>query len=115
MLSKKAKKAAALMVTTNLTQREIAEKLDLNESTVSRWKNDDEFKTYKQEVERDYLASLSAPAIRTLGDLLTARSGFVRFQAAKDILDRTGYKPIDKQEIDLASQVVFVDESKIED
>lgn len=100
MVNKKIEKVATLTITTNLTQREIAEKLAVNESTVSRWKKTDEYKDTVTKLQKDYLQNLTAPAMRTMRDLLSARSELVRFNAAKDILDRTGYKPTDKVELD---------------
>ncbi len=54
---------------------------------------------------RDYIRSLIAEhlqdssivAVRTIRDLMTdARSDYVKLEASKDILDRAGFKPVDK-------------------
>jgi phage terminase small subunit len=54
---------------------------------------------------RDYIRSLIAEhlqessivAVRTIRDLMTdARSDYVKLEAAKDVLDRAGFKPVDK-------------------
>ena len=90
--------AAKLMVSTSMTQREIAQKLDVREETVSRWKKSSEFQRKLKEEQDKYLNDLTAPAMRTIRDLLNSHSDYVRLQAAQDILDRTGYKPTDKVE-----------------
>lgn len=109
MASLNMKKVAKLMVTTSLSQREIAEELDINECTISRYKNTDEFKKIIKEVEQEFLNSLSAKALRTMDNLLNARSEFVKFSASKDILDRTGYKPTDKLDVQAEIQTMVVD------
>lgn len=109
MLSKKQRDCLHLMVTTDMPQSKIAEDIGVNESTICRWKNKKEFKEALQEMERDYLKGLSAKAIRTMDNLLKARSELVRFNAAKDILDRTGHKPDDNINLN-ASKVVIEDD-----
>ena len=42
--------------------------------------------------------------------LLTAKSELVRFNAASDILDRTGHKPTEKQEVAHEGLVQLVDD-----
>lgn len=110
MASKKMQKAVILMVTTNLNQREIAKKLGVNETTVSKWKRSKEFDELYNEKQNEYLKDLSAPALRTMKDLLNARSELVRFNAAKDILDRTGFKPADKIDMESDLTIIFEDD-----
>ena len=105
-MASKMDKAIDMMVYTNLTQREIAEKLDVREETISRWKNREDFKSKKKEEEGKFLFELTSPAMRTMKELLNSRSDYVRFQAAQDILDRTGYKPTDK--VDLSSDLTLI-------
>lgn len=105
-ITKKMKNTIDLMVTSNLNQREIAKKLDINEATISRWKNNEDFKNELGKAQKNYLMSLTAPAIRTLKNLLYADSEAVRFNAAKDILDRTGYKPTEKQQLEITPIII---------
>lgn len=100
------KSVAYMQVTTKLTQREIASELDLNESTISRWQKNEDFILYKSEIEKKYLHSLSSKAIKTLNELLDDRNGNVRLGAVKDILDRTGYKPSEKREIEIKPIII---------
>ncbi|WP_101773984.1 phBC6A51 family helix-turn-helix protein [Peptostreptococcus faecalis] len=104
-MSTKMEKCVFLMVRTSLTQREIAEELDVAEETVSRWKNKDKFKEMKSEEEESYLGELVAPSIRTMHSLLNAESEHVRYSVASNILDRTGYKPTEKRDVNVQADV----------
>lgn len=103
-------KAVNLMIETNLSQREIAKELDVAEETVSRWKKRDDFKEKLREEQNNFLSELTRPAMRTMLELLDSDSDYVRCQAAQDILDRTGYKPSDKLNIDSDITIVFEDD-----
>ncbi len=107
-------KAVRLMVRTKMSQKEIAKELDIAEATISKWKNRDDFDDVRQKEERLYLGEMAAPALRTMRELLNAKSELVRYNAASDILDRTGYKPVDKKEIEHSGSVVFDDDTATE-
>lgn len=110
MASENMIRAIHLMVTTNFTQREIAEQLAIREETVSRWKKDEEFIKLKKEKEREFMHDLSSPALRTMEKLLNAGSDMVRYYAASDILNRTGYKPTEKIDMTSDLNIVFEDD-----
>jgi len=98
------KKAIHLMVRTNMTQREIAAEIDVNEATISRWKKGKEFEELKLEEERDFLSGLAGLSIQTYKDILVnGTSEHARFMVAQDVLDRTGHKVSDK--IDLTGEI----------
>lgn len=107
-MASKMDKTIELMVYTNMTQREIAEELDVNESTISRWKKKKEFGEKLDATQKEFLAKLTAPAMRTLKWLLSAENEMVRLNTAKDILDRTGYKPSTHTELDVRSADVEI-------
>ena len=63
------------------------------------------FNTLRLPHVRDYIISLinehlldsSIMAVHTIRDLMTdARSDYVKLEASKDVLDRAGFKPVDK-------------------
>lgn len=93
------------MVSTDLTQKQIAEELNVSVQTIINWKKKDEFIEFKDDYQRKYLNNLAAKAIRTMDKLLTSDSDQVRYNAAKDILDRTGYKPTEKQNINMSGSL----------
>ncbi|MFF7217921.1 phBC6A51 family helix-turn-helix protein [Mammaliicoccus sciuri] len=92
-------KAVNMMVEGQYSQKQIAEKLKVTEQTIVAWKKKPEFKEELINAERKLLKGLTVKAIKTMEKLLTAKSELVRYNAASDILDRTGHKPTDKQEI----------------
>ncbi|MFT8313188.1 MAG: phBC6A51 family helix-turn-helix protein [Clostridium sp.] len=98
MLSKKQLKCIKLMVETDLKQKEIAEEIKVSEQSISKWKRDVEFKNEYDRCLKESIDYASKDAAKTMTKLLKARSEMVRYYAAKDILDRTGLKPIDKVE-----------------
>lgn len=100
MLNAKQQKAVKLMFEGDLTQKQIAEELKVTEQTITNWKKREDFNDALLDYERKYLKGLSSKAIKTMEKLLDAKSELVRYNAASDILDRTGHKPVDKQEID---------------
>lgn len=115
-MASKQDKAIELMVFTNLSQREIAKKLDVREETVSRWKNQEKFKNKKEELQKEFLKDLVAPAMRGLKDLLNANSEFVKLEAVKTILDRAGYDSIDDRlkELEIEKQQTQIGKTKTE-
>ena len=85
------------------TQQQIAKELKISEQTICNWKKDEEFATELKERTKACIQLLAPKAIRTMEKLLTSDSDNVRFSAAKDILDRTGFKP--KEKIDLNGNI----------
>ena len=114
-MAKKLENAVVLLVTTEMTQREIAAELNISEVTLSRWKKTDEFKKLRQEIREQYLDDAVEPAMRKMRQLLDAKSEMVQYQAAKDILDRAGYNPTEKIEAEISGTITFVDDVPLED
>lgn len=115
MLSKKQKKCLELMAVSDLSQREIAKQIDVAEETISRWKKDVEFTSELNMLVRISIQSLAAKAFHTQMKLLTSKSDMVKYMAAKDILDRAGFKPSDKLKLEGAIPVVIHDDLGDED
>lgn len=86
-----------------MNEGEIASEIDVNRSTISRWKNNDKFREGFKGYQVEYLSNQVPKALQTMINLLDAKSELVRFQASKDILDRSGYTPIDKQELEVTT------------
>lgn len=99
MLSEKQQKCIILMVTTNKTQKQIAEEIGVNENTIGQWKKNDEFKVEIQSKIKENFGSLALDAQKELKKLLKSKNEYIRMQAIKDILDRAGFKPVEKREI----------------
>lgn len=109
MLTSKQNKAIVLMVEKNLNQNEIAKELNVARQTISNWKRNTEFQEELLNAERNLLKGLTGKAIKTMENLLTAKSELVRYNAASDILDRTGHKPTDKVEAEVITPTFIND------
>ncbi|MCG2325808.1 DNA-binding protein [Staphylococcus epidermidis] len=109
-LTKKQQEYIRLKNETDLAEGEIADEIDVNRSTISRWKHNDKFREGFKGYQAEHLSKQVPKALQTMINLLDAKSELVRYQASKDILDRTGYTPVDKQQIETTATVQFNDD-----
>lgn len=98
-MTDKQEKCINLIITTNKTQKQIAKEIEVSEKTICEWKKQKEFKENMQKVIQENFSSLAIEAQKELSKLLKSKNEYIRIQAIKDILDRAGYKPIEKREI----------------
>jgi len=110
MLHTKQKKCLELMALGEMSQKDIAVQLKITEQTICNWKRNPEFTNELDTLIRISIQSLASKAFRTQMTLLTAKNEMVRFLAAKDILDRAGFKATDKLKIEGAIPVVIHDD-----
>lgn len=99
MLSEKQMQCINLMVIENKTQKQIAKELKITEQTICNWKKDKEFKNEIEKNIKENFGSLAVEAQKELKKLLKSNNEYIKMQAVKDILDRAGYKPIERREI----------------
>lgn len=111
-LNKRHEIAIKLLFDGSLKRREIAEELKISEQTLYNWMKDSNFSKAYEDYVKLVMGKSSGKALKTMLDLLTARSEMVRFNAAKDILDRGGFAPVDKKEITNIEPPNFVDDIK---
>lgn len=91
--------AIMMLIYENKTQKQVAHELGLSTNTVSLWnKNELYTKTLEEEVKRKFKRA-STDAQNTLIGLLDSSNEFVKLNACKDILSRSGYDATIKQEI----------------
>lgn len=109
MLNSRQKKCIELMVTGDRKQKEIAAILHVAEATICNWKKNKEFMDEYTSSLKDSMKDVAAKAFNTEVALLKARSEMVRLMAAKDILDRAGFKPDSNVNIDLEPVVITND------
>lgn len=109
-LSEKQRKYIEIKNETGQTDKTIAKKIGVDTTTISRWKRKEEYQLGLKGYQAYYLSEKTPQALLTMTRLLNARSELVRFQAAKDILDRSGYNPVDKQQIETNATVQFNDD-----
>ncbi|ARM68050.1 MULTISPECIES: phBC6A51 family helix-turn-helix protein [Bacillota] len=109
-LTKKQQEYIRLKNETDLAEGEIAVEIDVNRSTISRWKHNDKFREGFKGYQAEHLSKQVPKALQTMINLLDAKSELVRYQASKDILDRTGYTPVERQQIETTATVKFNDD-----
>lgn len=111
MITKKQKRAIELMFEGNLSQLVISEQLKIHPTTLSRWKRNPDF-IEAMRVFTDSVISRSTPkAMATMLKLLDARSELVRFNASKDLLDRAGFMPTVKQDVNATVNPVQINDN----
>lgn len=98
-MNDKQEKCINLMITTNKTQKQIAEEIEVSEKTICEWKKQKEFKDAIDKNIKENFSSLALDAQRELKKLLKSNNEYIKMQAVKDILDRAGFKPVEKREI----------------
>lgn len=98
-MATKREQVISLLVSTDMSQQEIAKEVGVHGTTISKWKKDPDFQAMLEEAQWRFLGDLASPALRVLRTSLKVSDPKVRLQAAKDILNRAGYKPVEKQEI----------------
>lgn len=104
MLKGKQKKCLELMLTGKYSQKQIAKQLKVTEQTIVNWKKIKEFEEEFNSALRKKINLTAAKAFKTEVALLDkADTDSVKLNAAKDILDRAGFKP--KDEIELTKPV----------
>ncbi|MFV0395482.1 MAG: hypothetical protein ACK5LC_14040 [Coprobacillaceae bacterium] len=104
--NKKQREVVEMLIYSGLKQREIANRLEMDETTISKWINKHEgFKKYyndelnKAQVYRQQKYKRYAQkAVDKLIDLLDAENENVQLASAKEILERAGDKVADKIE-----------------
>lgn len=87
------------MVIENKTQKQIAKELNITEQTICNWKKDKEFKNEIEKNIKENFGSLALDAQKELKKLLKSNNEYIKMQAVKDVLDRAGYKPVERREI----------------
>ncbi len=92
------------------TNIEIAKLLSVDSETISRWKKSEEFQAELARQQQKKFNSMATQAILQLEKLLTsAESETVKLNAIKDVLDRAGFKPTEKSEVDVNNIDIKID------
>lgn len=102
MLNPKQIKCLELMIQGNLTDKKIAEAIDVAQKTICDWKkNNKEFQDEYNSLMRSSLQYAAPRAFRKQLALLDSKNDMVAHLAAKDIMDRAGFSPTEKIEMDM--------------
>jgi transposase-like protein len=100
-------RAILLYVTGQYTLRQIASVVGVADNTIRTWLHQEEVQQVIRELQtREFniidssLKSLRMQAVETMRQLMDSPMDAVRFQASKDLLDRTGHKPATEMKVD---------------
>ena len=108
MLKPKQQKCLELMIQGSMTDKEIAKAINITQKTICEWKkNCKEFQDEYERLMRCGLQYAAPKAFRKQMSLLNSKNDMVAHLAAKDIMDRAGFNPIEKvdQQIDMELNV----------
>ena len=101
MLKPKQKKCLELMIQGIMTDKKIAETINVTQKTICDWKkNSKEFQDEYNSLMRSSLQYAASKAFRKQVVLLDSKNDMVAHLAAKDIMDRAGFNPTDKVELE---------------
>lgn len=96
-------RAVSLFLAGSHTRVEIANILGVQATTVGKWLRDPDVRKYIEDYQREEnkmvkcrIEAATAAAIDTMVDLLDSPIDGIKYQAAKDLLDRSGHKPEQK-------------------
>ena len=102
MLKPKQVKCLQLMVQGAMTDRQIAEAINVAPKTICEWKKTNkEFQEEYNNLMRNSLQYAAPKAFRKQMALLNSKNDMVAHLAAKDIMDRAGFQPTEKIEADV--------------
>lgn len=110
MLNQKQQKCLFLMVTTNKTQKEISNDINISENSICEWKKNQEFINELHRQTKENFSFLAIEAQKELRKLLKSKNEYIKLQAIKDILDRAGFKQIEKTDLMCEYNVQIIDD-----
>ena len=91
-----------MMQNPKISGKELAETLNVSEKTISQWKNrNTEFQDEYNTLVRSKIQYAATQALGKQIDLLQSRNDMVAHLAAKDLMDRAGFNPVEKIEQDI--------------
>jgi hypothetical protein len=96
-----------LYLTGQYTLRKIAEIIGVHEATIYNWMMQEQIQVAIKEIQKreaeiidSSIKTMNFKALQTINDLMDSPMDAVRFQASKDVLDRSGHKAITEMKID---------------
>ena len=109
MLKPKQIKCLELMVKGDMTDKDIAAAINITQKTICDWKkNSKEFQDEYNSLMRSSLQYAAPRAFRKQLALLDSKNDMVAHLAAKDIMDRAGFSPAEKIEMDMDISPVVI-------
>lgn len=115
MLKPKQVKCLELMIRGDMTDKAIAEEINITQKTICEWKkNNKEFQDQYNTMMRSALQYAAPKAFKKQMSLLDSDNDMVAHLAAKDIMDRSGFKPPDKVELNAEVSPIVIKDDIVE-
>lgn len=91
-----------MMQNPKISGKELAATLNVSEKTISQWKNkNEEFQNEYNSLVRSRIQYAAARALGKQIELLQSKNDMVAHLAAKDLMDRAGFNPVEKIETEV--------------
>lgn len=110
MLSVKQKKCLEIMILGDKTDKEIAQAINVSQKTICTWKKQEEFVEEYNSMMRTCLQYAAPKAFQRQLSLLNSKNAAVAHMAAKDLLDRAGFRAEEKLSLGGSVPVQIVDD-----
>ena len=115
MLKPKQTKCLQLVIQGTMTDKEICETINIAQKTLCDWKkNCKEFQDEYNSLMRSSLQYAAPKAFRKQMSLLKSTNDMVAHLAAKDIMDRAGFSPAEKIEMDMDISPIVIKNDVVE-
>lgn len=102
MLTAAQEKLVKCIVCDGMNQKEAAKAVKVSEQTVCAWKKNKEFlEVYRDVLDKEMMCGAGRAYQKVIYLMDNATNEQVQLAAAKDILDRSGYKPKDNVSIEI--------------
>lgn len=94
-----------------LQQKQVASMVGVDENTVYRWCKREDFRRLRDEKIKELFKDFSASALATAVEIMndSSQRASDRLKASFDILDRAGYKPVEKSETHIEGVEIKID------
>lgn len=100
--AKQAECLKLMMQNPKIKGRELSQVLNVSEKTISQWKHKNtEFQDEYNALVRSKIQYAASQALGTQIALLQSKNDMVAHLAAKDLMDRAGFNPVEKIEQDI--------------
>lgn len=99
-----------MLVNTDISNKQLSEKIGVSLNTVYNWLHNDDFLLELEKEQRRVFGTMTAKAQRKLYELLDSPNPSVALGACRDVLDRGGFKPVEKIEQTTTTIIVDVDD-----
>ena len=104
-LTQQQEELVVMLTSTSWSKAQIAEHMGVNPDWIYQTVRKPHIKEAISAAISDGLLSGAARALGKITELVQHKSGYVALEASKDLLDRAGFKPVDRSQVAVAGDV----------